>query len=176
MKIFKMLGLYALICILEFALLSFFIHIRLFSGVLYFFRLFIYAILSGSLLLGGFIALHRFDMELIISGVIISILMVFFFVSIFLAVIDRSYTVFSLNYLEQHREDTFTMEELEENFIKNYVIGLDAIPRRINEQLQIGNIEKVKDGYKISEKGIRLIKLFRFMEKIFPIEEKRILY
>jgi len=176
MEILKMLGLYALICILEFALLSLFIHIRLFSGKLYFFRMFIYAIISGVLLLGGFIALRRFDVELIFSGVIISILMVFFFISIFSAVVDRSYSVFSLNYLEQHREEAFTMEEIEKNFIENYIIGLDATQRRINEQLRIGNIEEVKDGYKITKKGTRLIKIFRFIEKIFPADEKRILY
>jgi predicted membrane protein len=176
-KILSMLGLYALICILEFSLLSLFIHIRLFSGVLYFFRLFIYATLAGVLLLAGFIALCRFNVELIISGVIISILMVFFFVSIFLAVVDRSYSVFSLNYLEKHRENSFTIKDIEKNFIDNYVIGLDSIDRRIDEQLRIGNIEKVKDGYyKISKKGVRLMKLFRFIEEIFPVEEKRILY
>jgi hypothetical protein len=171
-----MLGLYALICILEFALLSLFIHIRLFNGVIYFFRLFIYGMLSGVLLFLGFIALRRIDVELIISGVIISILMVFFFASIFSAVVDRSYSVFSMNYLEQHREEGFTIKEIEENFIKNYIIGLDSTRRRIKEQLQMGNIEEIKDGYyKISKKGIRFLKLFRFIEKIFPAEEKRIL-
>jgi len=177
MEILYMLGLYVLICILEFVLLSLFIRIRLLSGSLYFFRLFIYGILSGALLLGGFIALRRFDVELIISGVIISILMVFFFVSIFLAVFDRSYSVFSLNYLERHQEKSFTIQEIEENFIEKYVIGLDATRRRVSEQLQIGNIEEVKDGYyRISKKGVRCIKLFRFIEKIFPVEEKRVLY
>jgi hypothetical protein len=139
--------------------------------------LFIYAILAGALLLGGFIALRRIDMELIVSGVIISILMVFLFASIFAAVIERSYSVFSLNYLEKHREESFTIKEIEKNFIENYVIGLDSISRRIDEQLRIENIEEIKDGYyKISKKGIRCIKLFRFIEKIFPVDNKRILY
>jgi len=175
MKTLKMLGLYALICILEFALLSLFIHIHLFTGI-YIFRLFIYAVLAGALLLGGFIALRRINVEFIVSGVIIAILMAFFFIAIFAAVIDRSFSVFFLNFMEQHQEESFTMKDIEEQLIDNYIIRLDATQKRISEQLRIGNIKEVKGGYKMTEKGVRLVKLFRFIEKIFPAEEKRILY
>jgi hypothetical protein len=176
-KILKMFALYAIICILQFALLSLFSHIRLFSGQLYFFRLFTYAALGGLIILIGFIAMRKHDIQLIISGVIISILMVFIFISIFLAVIDRSYSVFSLAHLVNNSEQSYTMKEIEDNFIENYVVGLDATKRRVDEQVRIGNLVEVEEGkYQIAPKGARLIKTFRFFEKIFPVEEKRILY
>lgn len=98
------------------------------------------------------------------------------FITIAPMVIDRSYTVFTLADMTENDTKTFTAQEIENRFIDIYIKGYSSTLKRIKEQLSIGNIEEKEDGYIITEKGKRLVSTFRFVESIYPVEDKRIIY
>lgn len=98
------------------------------------------------------------------------------FITIAPMVIDRSYTVFTLADMTENDTKTFTAEEIEDRFIEIYIKDYGSTIKRIEEQLSIGNIEEKGDGYIITEKGKRLMSTFRFVESIYPVEDKRIIY
>ncbi|MGP1410953.1 MAG: hypothetical protein ACTTKD_03890 [Peptoanaerobacter stomatis] len=78
--------------------------------------------------------------------------------------------------MEKNSEHIFSESEIEESFVNGYIIDMEATKRRIEEQISLGNIEKVDNGYRITEKGIKLVKMLKLYETVFPVEEKRVLY
>jgi hypothetical protein len=65
---------------------------------------------------------------------------------------------------------------IEQNFIEKFIQRNEATKRRIEEQESIGNIEQVAGGYSITDKGKRLIEIMRFVESLYPADEKRTIY
>lgn len=51
-------------------------------------------------------------------------------------------------------------------------MGANESQKRLDEQVYIGNVEKTGSGYRITEKGERLISIFRFVEMIFPVPDE----
>lgn len=90
--------------------------------------------------------------------------------------IDRSYTIYSLADMADHANRIYSMDEVKDSFVDGYIDKLDATQRRVKEQVSSGNLKEVNGGYQITEKGLRLVKMLRMYEAIFPVSERRLLY
>lgn len=101
--------------------------------------------------------------------------MVFFF-SICPTIYDRSYTVYTLADLTDHADGSYQEEELERGFINGYVEEGRENKRRIDEQAAIGNLEEESGKYRITDKGRRLVRFFRLVEKLYPVQDEHSLY
>jgi predicted transcriptional regulator len=112
----------------------------------------------------------------IISGVIISFLFSALFITMGPMPIDRSYSIFIIADMYENPDKVFSQEEIERVFKEKYIQKNEATKRRIEEQKSIGNIEQVMGGYSITKKGRRLIEIMRFVELLYPVDEKRTLY
>ena len=106
----------------------------------------------------------------------ISALAMALFFSLGPMVIERSYTIYSLADMADHPEKIYTAQEIETRFIEGYVEGAQESRKRIDEQVYIGNLEEVVDGYRITGKGLRMVALFRIVEWIFPVPDKNSIY
>lgn len=106
----------------------------------------------------------------------ISTLFMALFFSLGPMVIERSYTVYSLADMTDHAGRTYSAEEIKTQFIEGYIEGAGESQKRIDEQVYIGNLRIVEGGYQITEKGQRLVHLFRFLEMIFPVPDEHSIY
>ena len=91
-------------------------------------------------------------------------------------VIERSYTVYSLADMTDHPDTVYSAEDIKTQFIEEYIEKANESQKRIEEQVSIGNLEEVPGGYRITEKGKNLVKLFRFIETIFPVPDENSIY
>ena len=83
---------------------------------------------------------------------------------------ERSISVFMLGYMADHQDESYTQEEIEHFFIDKYVKEYGAFEKRFHEQEVTGTIEKTDEGrYKISGRGISLMKLYEIIAGIFNI-------
>jgi len=111
------------------------------------------------------------------AALVISMLFSALFVAAGSVAIDRSYTVFIIANMYENADKEFSAAEIESIFIDEYVIKNEATNRRINEQLETGNIEQTPNGgYRITEKGMGLIRMMRFVEALIPADEKWSIY
>lgn len=102
------------------------------------------------------------------------------FVALFLSLapmpIERSYTIYSLADMADHGSRAYSAEEIKRQFIDGYIEGAQESQKRIDEQVYIGNLREVAGGYQITEKGERYVKLFRFIERVFPVPDENSIY
>lgn len=91
-------------------------------------------------------------------------------------VIERSYTVYSLADMTDHPDMVYSAEDIKTQFIEGYIEEANESQKRIDEQVSIGNLEEVPGGYRITEKGKGLVRLFRFIEEIFPVPDENSIY
>jgi hypothetical protein len=144
---------------------------------IYYFRAMAYAILSA-LIVGAATLLLVFlkksktfkflDSKLIFSGFAISFLLIFTFFGLGPFCSDRSFTIFSLGYLYENADKSYTQEEMEQIFIDGFVKNFGATKKRIGEQMSTGYIKELDGKYFISESGKRFIKLLRLIDFFFP--------
>ena len=88
---------------------------------------------------------------------------------------ERSVSVYMLCEMAD-TDETYTIEDMDNKFINNYVKNFDAIDKRFNEQLMLGTIDKVgNDEYVISNRGKNIVSCLRWISKLFNID-KRIVY
>jgi hypothetical protein len=177
------------LAVLEMLTLSLFAHINFLKEMvyIYYYRMLCYiGTASGLLLLILFVlrfklagigrCFHVLRLNSIIAASLISTFFSAFFVTMGPMPIDRSYTIFSIAAMYEEPDKVYTAEDIEQAFIERYIIRNQATQRRIEEQKRIGNIEEIDDGYRITEKGKRLIEMMRLVEKFYPADEKRMLY
>lgn len=102
------------------------------------------------------------------------------FMALFLSLgpmtIERSYTIYSLADMTDNASKVYSAEEIKQQFIEGYIENAGESQKRIDEQVYIGNLLEVNGGYQISEKGQRLVGIFRIVEKIFPVTDKNSIY
>jgi hypothetical protein len=144
---------------------------------IYYFRMMAYAILSALIVCVITLVLvskknakilNFLDNKLVFSGFAVSFLLIFIFWGTVPFTSDRSYTIFSLGYLYDNVDKSYTQEEMEQVFIDGFVKNFGATKKRIAEQMNTGYI-KEKDGrYSISESGKRFIELIRLIDFFFP--------
>jgi hypothetical protein len=180
---------YAAITVLGMLILSLLAHINFLKEAMYiyYYRMLCYVgIASGLLLLALFVfcfalgntrrRFHVLRSNAIISALIISTLFSALFVTAGPMPIDRSYSIFSIADMYEHPDKIYTAEEIELAFTEKYIARNQATKRRIEEQKSIGNIEETDGGYRITEKGMRLIEAMRLVEAFYPADEKRTIY
>jgi hypothetical protein len=153
---------------------------------IYYYRMLCYVFITGTfifvILVVFYIIFSRkkksilFKPDLFIPGVIIFLLFAAFFVTAGPMPMDRSYSIFVIADMYENPDKVYTAQEIEQTFMEKYILKNEATRRRIEEQKSIGNIEEIDGGYRISEKGKRLIKMMRFVESMYPVDEKRTLY
>lgn len=147
------------------------------------YRLLVMTALSCALLLVASILLYirretfwglSFSASVLCIGLSTLVMAVFF--SLGPMTIERSYTIYSLAYMADHTDETYTAEEIKTQFIEGYIEGARESQKRIDEQVYIGNMEETAGGYRITPKGRRLIELFRTIETVFPVPDQNSIY
>ncbi len=83
--------------------------------------------------------------------------------------VERSVSVFMLSYME---DGTYTKEDIEEAFAEKYVSEYGAFNKRFNEQIVTGSIEETDDGYKLTDRGMFIVSMFRGVSKLFNTDER----
>ena len=87
--------------------------------------------------------------------------------------VERSVSVFMLSYMEEHADETFTEEEIQDVFIDIYVKDFGAFQKRFEEQLVTGSIEeKEENAYQITDEGKAIVKMFRIVAKWFNTDDR----
>lgn len=89
--------------------------------------------------------------------------------------VERSFSVYMLNYMSNHDEQVMTEQEIREVFAKKYLDEYDAIGKRFDEQIITGSIVKKGEGYVITDRGRFLAHAFRIIGKVFDTDQ-RLLY
>lgn len=84
--------------------------------------------------------------------------------------LERSISVFMLNYMKDEQE--YTKEDIENIFIEKYIYEYQAFEKRFEEQLYTGTIEENENIYQISPKGRALVNIFHFIKKIYNVKGK----
>lgn len=121
----------------------------------------------------------KLKIELSYKDILISFLILFFlhfsFISLVIVSLDRSISVLLLSEMADQKNRIFEKKDLERVYVDIYVKEYDPINRRINEQLSSGNFEEIGSGYRITNCGLELVKVFRFLSEIYPVN-KQFLY
>lgn len=116
------------------------------------------------------------SLSLAIMCVGISAVFLAFFLSLGPMTIERSYTIYSLSDMSDHSDTIYSAEDIKLQFIEGYIEDSNESLKRIEEQVSIGNLEEVDGGYRISEKGKRLVWIFRMIEMILPVPDESSIY
>ena len=89
---------------------------------------------------------------------------------------DRSISVFMLGHFADNPDRAFTESEIEDFFIQRYVKDYGAFSKRFHEQEKTGTIARVEseDGWRITENGKRLMRLYEQIARWFQLDEKLI--
>jgi hypothetical protein len=190
-KLLRTFAIYAVITVIGMGLLSALAHLHILRNAvyIYYYRMLYYAVIAHTLMLavyalgqlifarGKKAASGALSPVTFISGLIISALFCALFITAGPMPMDRSYSIYSVAEMSQHPDQVYSREEIEDAFYKGYILQNGATFRRIQEQLSIGNFEKVGENqYRITDKGRRLIAIMRLVEKFYPVDEKRTLY
>ena len=157
------------------------------SHFLYFINVFFYKMIVGLLITCVVFLLSlkiltfnkKLKIELSYKDILISFLILFFFhfsfISLVIVSLDRSISVLLLSEMADQKNRIFEKKDLEKVYVDIYVKEYDPINRRINEQLSSGNFEEIGSGYRITNRGLELVKVFRFLSEIYPVN-KQFLY
>ena len=85
---------------------------------------------------------------------------------------DRSLTIYLLGKMNSNPERIYKKSELEHLLIQQYIVEYNAVQKRADEQVIVGTIENGKEGYKITQKGERLIGFYQILAKVFQVNSK----
>jgi hypothetical protein len=86
--------------------------------------------------------------------------------------LDRSYSVYMLGYMAEHPDESFTTAQMNEIFIDGYVNKNQAMQRRFDEQVLSKNVAPSGDGYKITSRGLLLVRIFEIVADIFSVDKR----
>lgn len=125
------------------------------------------------------LTVKKFNIKLSYKDILIAFLILFFshfsFISLVIVSLDRSISVLLLSEMSDQKNRIFQKKDLEKVYVDIYVKEYDPINRRINEQISSGNFEEIDSGYRITDRGLGLVKIFRFLSDIYPVN-KQFLY
>ncbi len=111
-----------------------------------------------------------FDKILILSSCI-SLLISFSFLTTIPLNVDRSFSVWMINYIN-HNDEKITAIELQRDAYVFFAPEKGEIQRRIEEQIRLGNME-VNDGkIQLTSSGKRLAKINKLIRQFFALSPK----
>jgi hypothetical protein len=131
--------------------------------------------LSGIVTFVGLIAARGiFDASpgTVFSATILSMSLNLSFLVVFPVTIDRSITVFLLNEMNRDPDVVFTSAQMKDVFVRRYLGEWDQIDRRMREQVQSHNLERIGDGYKIGPQGRSFMNLSRMLATVFDTDPR----
>jgi len=116
----------------------------------------------------------KVSFETLLAAFIISFSFNLSFFIIFPVTFDRSVTTYLLSILRNKPATEncqgLTDKTLEQYFISEYVIGKQAIQRRIVEQSIINMVEKKNNCVQLTTRGRNFLKLLEIIKKVYSIE------
>ena len=86
--------------------------------------------------------------------------------------VDRSITIFMLGQMNAHPERAYTPEEMTRLFTSVYVGEDRQIERRLSEQSLSGDVEDLGGRYRISPRGVSLIRVSRAVAWMFDSDTR----
>ena len=98
-------------------------------------------------------------------------LIIFVLHVVVLTAVDRAISVFFLGHMSNSVK-ALSKDEIENFFVKKYVIEYGAIERRIEEQIKSGNLEEKNNKYSLTERGIFTHRILLNLSKLFNIDAK----
>ena len=157
---------------------SVFMHLDFLRGsvFIYYFRMLLYCLLSAFITVLAALILTQtkigkkfaaIEAKMVFAGFALSFFLINY-VTGFAFNNERSYTIYSLGYLYDNADRSFSQEEMEQVFIEGFVVEFGATKKRIDEQMHTGYIEQTNGRYRISASGKRFIELMRFFDIFFP--------
>ena len=87
---------------------------------------------------------------------------------------SRSVSVMIVGYLYNNKDRGVTNEELNEYIYKLYFLKENAVNSRIAEQIKIGNVEKIENEYKLTNKGFIILKFMNSITEMFNTKKNYI--
>jgi hypothetical protein len=96
-----------------------------------------------------------------------SAILAYSFVMTLPVVLDRSITLHFLSYLTSNSPST--VSKIQKDFIDNFVVNSQAVEKRVDEQLVIGNLYIEDNQIYISNRGFLMHRIFDFLTKVFRI-------
>lgn len=175
----KSIGLIAGVFIIGTLLYAGLFRTPIYEGLnVYFYRAAILLLITAVILFAGLAAFKygqrrvKIEWKDIIVALTITFFLNFSFLSLITVALDRSISVFILSEMADNSSRVYTKQDVEDVFLKVYMNDYKAMDRRFEEQLISGNIEEQNGGYIITEKGTRLINVFRKIAWLFPIDNR----
>ena len=89
---------------------------------------------------------------------------------------SRSVSIMLIGYLYNNIDKNISKNEINEHIFHLYFLKENAIQRRLEEQIQIGNIEEIYDHYRLTQKGLITARFFNVTTKIFNTKKNYINY
>ncbi len=120
------------------------------------------------------IAKKYLDIKLVKQDLIIFFLILFFFNYNIYGLIpfnaSRSNTVIIMEYLNSQSGESVKKNDILIYVSEKYFYEYDAVQKRLNEQVNAGNVIKTDNGYKISSRGTFILNLFGFITNIYGMD------
>ena len=85
------------------------------------------------------------------------------------AIFDRSVTLYLINILDNN-EQGMTHEEIEDEFINVYFSRSEGISKRLQEQIDSGNIHYSGSRYHITDGGRRTLFMARVLSRVYALD------
>jgi hypothetical protein len=79
-----------------------------------------------------------------------------------------------VGYLYNNKDKSVSNEELNEYIYKLYFLKENAVNMRIEEQIKIGNIEKVENQFKLTNKGLVIVRFMNSITEMFNTKKNYI--
>jgi hypothetical protein len=142
----------------------------LFAGqTILFFRGIELAFVAAAIIAGASALLARrwraLDWTTILAATSMSLAFNLCFLTVIPVTIDRSISVFLLARIEQAGPRGLSAEEARKLFIDDYVVGMDQIGRRFDEQTKSGNIQLHDGRAVVSPQGARFLSFARSISR-----------
>ena len=109
---------------------------------------------------------------LMLDKIIILFLICIYFWSLGPTILDRSVSITVLGKLSESQ--SFSINELNNDFKEIYVYKNGAVNKRLAEQVYNGNVVKKNSKYRLTKKGIFTKKIILLMTNLFNIDDNYI--
>lgn len=87
---------------------------------------------------------------------------------------SRSVSVMIVGYLFNNKDRNISYKELDEYVYRLYFLDEKAVNMRIAEQIKIGNIEQIENHYKLTNKGMLIVKFMNSITQAFNVKKNYI--
>ena len=153
-------------------------HTSLFHGAVFFYRGILYLVLISAVMAAILSYLTYKGARIDYRDILLSVTVFFCITLVFFTHIpvtaDRSMSIFLLGYMNKNKERVVTRDELLQAFTDSYIAENGALGKRFDEQLQTGTIRQSETGFRLTSRGIFLMRFYAFIADIFGIGKKNL--